>query len=84
MEPTTEAPILLDPAVWGTALALLALLVLSALFSGSEANTVAGRVTHAAQAIPNEGQALSFHGFRFEVLERENNRLTRLRIRKPA
>jgi Mg2+/Co2+ transporter CorB len=49
-----------------------------------EANTVAGLVIHEAQAIPNEGQAFSFHGFRFEVLERTNNRLTRLRMRKLA
>ena len=47
-----------------------------------EANTIAGLVIHEAQAIPNEGQVFSFHGFRFEVLERENNRLTRLRVRK--
>jgi Mg2+/Co2+ transporter CorB len=47
-----------------------------------EANTVAGLVIHEAQAIPHEGQVFSFHGFRFEVLARENNRLTRLRIRK--
>ncbi len=47
-----------------------------------EANTVAGLVIHEAQAIPDAGQVFSFHGFRFEVLERENNRLTRLRIRK--
>ncbi len=47
-----------------------------------EANTVAGLVIHEAQAIPNEGQVFSFHGFRFEVMSRENNRLTRLRIRK--
>ncbi len=47
-----------------------------------EANTVAGLVIHEAQAIPNEGQVFSFHGFRFEVLERRNNRLTRLRLRK--
>ena len=26
---------------------------------------------HEAQAIPNEGQVFSFHGFRFEVLGRE-------------
>ena len=37
-----------------------------------------------AQAIPNEGQVFSFHGFRFEVVEREHNRLTRLRVRKLA
>jgi Mg2+/Co2+ transporter CorB len=47
-----------------------------------EANTVAGLVIHEAQAIPNEGQVFTFHGFRFEVLERENNRLTKLRVRK--
>ena len=47
-----------------------------------EANTVAGLVIHEAQAIPNAGQVFSFHGFRFEVLERQNNRLTKLRIRK--
>ena len=47
-----------------------------------EANTIAGLVIHEAQAIPNEGQVFSFHGFRFEVLSRETNRLTRLRMRK--
>jgi Mg2+/Co2+ transporter CorB len=47
-----------------------------------EANTVAGLVIHEAQAIPNAGQVFSFHGFRFEVLEKQNNRLTRLRVRK--
>jgi Mg2+/Co2+ transporter CorB len=47
-----------------------------------EANTVAGLVIHEAQAIPTEGQVFAFHGFRFEVLERDNNRLTRLRVRR--
>lgn len=46
-----------------------------------EANTVAGLVIHEAQSIPNEGQAFSFHGFRFEVVQRRENRLSRLRIR---
>ena len=46
-----------------------------------EANTVAGLVIHEAQMIPNEGQVFSFHGFRFEVLGREANRITRLKIR---
>jgi Mg2+/Co2+ transporter CorB len=46
-----------------------------------EANTVAGLVIHEAQTIPNEGQAFSFHGFRFEVSQRRENRLTRLKIR---
>jgi Mg2+/Co2+ transporter CorB len=46
-----------------------------------EANTVAGLVIHEAQMIPNEGQVFSFHGFRFEVLTRKENRITRLKIR---
>ncbi|WP_071674974.1 HlyC/CorC family transporter [Nioella nitratireducens] len=47
-----------------------------------EANTVAGLVIHEAQMIPEEGQVFSFHGFRFEVAERQQNRLTQIRVRK--
>ena len=46
-----------------------------------EATTVAGLVIHEAQAIPTEGQIFSFHGVRFEVLERERHQITRLRLR---
>ena len=46
-----------------------------------EANTVAGLVLHEAQMIPVEGQVFSFHGFRFEVVERVANRIARLKIR---
>ncbi|CUH77132.1 HlyC/CorC family transporter [Tropicibacter naphthalenivorans] len=46
-----------------------------------EANTVAGLVIHEAQMIPTRGQVFSFHGFRFEVMERENNRITQLKVR---
>ncbi len=46
-----------------------------------EANTIAGLVIHEAQMIPAEGQVFSFHGFRFEVAGRQENRLTRLRMR---
>ena len=46
-----------------------------------EANTVAGLVIHEAQMIPNEGQVFSFHGFRFEILQRKENRITRLKVR---
>jgi Mg2+/Co2+ transporter CorB len=49
-----------------------------------EANTIAGLIIHEAQLIPAAGQAFSFHGFRFEVLARETNRLTRVRVRKLA
>ncbi|MHA3913341.1 HlyC/CorC family transporter [Halovulum sp. GXIMD14793] len=47
-----------------------------------EANTVAGLVIHEAQTIPVKGQVFNFHGFRFEVMDRERNRLTKLRLRK--
>lgn len=46
-----------------------------------EANTVAGLVIHEAQMIPNEGQAFSFHGFRFQVAGRQDNRITKLKVR---
>ncbi|WP_103333420.1 HlyC/CorC family transporter [Pseudotabrizicola formosa] len=46
-----------------------------------EANTIAGLVIHEAQMIPNEGQAFSFHGFRFEVLQKRENRIVKLKLR---
>lgn len=46
-----------------------------------EANTVAGLVIHEAQMIPTTGQVFSFHGFRFEVMQRSGNRITGLRIK---
>lgn len=45
-----------------------------------EATTIAGLVIHEARIIPDERQAFTFHGYRFTVLKREKNRLTRLRI----
>lgn len=45
-----------------------------------EANTVAGLVIHEAQMIPLVGQVFSFHGFRFEVVAKDENRLSELRI----
>ncbi|MGG7566351.1 HlyC/CorC family transporter [Rhodovulum sp. DZ06] len=47
-----------------------------------EANTLAGLVIHEAQAIPSAGQIFSFHGFRFEVLERKRNQITKLRVKR--
>ena len=46
-----------------------------------EANTVAGLVIHEAQMIPSAGQVFSFHGFRFEVMEREQNKVTKLKMK---
>ena len=46
-----------------------------------EANTLAGLVIHEAQTIPTAGQVFSYHGFRFEVIERERNRLTKIKVK---
>ena len=46
-----------------------------------EANTVAGLVIHEARMIPEKGQVFSFHGFRFQIIERDANRITKLKIR---
>ncbi len=45
-----------------------------------EANTLAGLVIHEAQTIPTQGQVFSYYGFRFEIVARERNRLTQLRV----
>ncbi|MEQ8292216.1 MAG: HlyC/CorC family transporter [Roseovarius sp.] len=47
-----------------------------------EANTVAGLVIHEAQIIPEVNQVFNLHGFRFEVMAKDGNRITRLKIRK--
>lgn len=46
-----------------------------------EANTLAGLVIHEAQMIPTAGQVFSFHGFRFEVVARDGNRITQVNVR---
>ena len=45
-----------------------------------EAATVAGLVIHEARAIPEPRQTFSFHGFRFEVLRKQRNRIAAIRI----
>jgi magnesium and cobalt exporter, CNNM family len=45
-----------------------------------EATTIAGLVIHEAQAIPYQGQRFNFHGFLFEVLLRQKNRITSLQV----
>jgi Mg2+/Co2+ transporter CorB len=46
----------------------------------AEATTIAGLVIHEARSIPEPGQSFTFHGFRFQVLRRNRNRLEALRI----
>jgi len=46
-----------------------------------EANTVAGLVIHEAQTIPSPGQVFTYHGYRFEITKRQDNRITEMKIR---
>ena len=48
-----------------------------------EATTIAGLVINAARTIPEVGQVFSFYGFKFEVLRRQRNQITALRIIPP-
>ena len=45
--------------------------------------TVAGLVIHEAQTIPEPGQVFQFHGHRFEILRRQRNQITALRVSPP-
>jgi Mg2+/Co2+ transporter CorB len=49
-----------------------------------EAVTVAGLVIHEAQTIPDPGQVFIFHGHRFQVLRRQRNQITGLRVSPPV
>jgi Mg2+/Co2+ transporter CorB len=57
--------------------------VMSWQLPDEEATTIAGLVIHEAQAIPDVGQAFAFHGFKFEILRRQRNQITALRITPP-
>ncbi len=45
-----------------------------------EATTIAGLVIHEARAIPEAGQVFSFHGFRFEILRKQRNKILSLKV----
>jgi Mg2+/Co2+ transporter CorB len=45
--------------------------------------TVAGLVLHEAQTIPEPGQTFIFHNHRFQVLRRQRNQITALRVSAP-
>ena len=46
-----------------------------------KAATVAGLVMHEARRIPDVRQVFAFHGFRFEILRKKNNRITSLKVK---
>lgn len=47
-----------------------------------DAVTVAGLVIHESHTIPDVGRVFSFHGYRFEVLKRQRNQITSVKVRK--
>jgi len=48
-----------------------------------DAVTVAGLVIHEAQTIPEPGQTFIFHGHRFQIMRRQRNQITGLRVSPP-
>ena len=48
-----------------------------------EATTLAGLVIHEARTIPEVGQRFAFYGFKFEVVRRQRNQITMLRVIAP-
>jgi Mg2+/Co2+ transporter CorB len=48
-----------------------------------DAVTVAGLVIHEAQTIPEPGQIFIFHHHRFQILRRQRNQITALRVSAP-
>jgi Mg2+/Co2+ transporter CorB len=49
-----------------------------------EATTIAGLVIHEARTIPDVGQRFAFFGFKFEILRRQRNQITALRVTPPS
>ena len=49
-----------------------------------DAVTIAGLIIHETQSIPDVGQEFSFHNHRFEVLVKQRNQITSLKVRKMA
>jgi Mg2+/Co2+ transporter CorB len=48
-----------------------------------DASTLAGLVLHESRRIPDVGQAFLFHGFRFEILNRQRHQIVALRVTPP-
>jgi len=48
-----------------------------------EATTIAGLVIHVAETIPRPGETFMLDGFRFEVMRRQRNQITAVRIVPP-
>lgn len=49
-----------------------------------EATTIAGLVIHEARTIPEVGQRFAFFGYTFEILRRQRNQITAVRVTPPV
>jgi len=49
-----------------------------------EATTIAGLVIHEARTIPEPGQRFAFHGYKFEILRKQRNQITAIRVTPPV
>ena len=49
-----------------------------------EATTIAGLVIHEARTIPEVGQRFACFGYKFEILRRQRNQITALRVTPPS
>ena len=47
-----------------------------------EAATIAGLIIHEAKLLPEVGQIYHFHGFRIEIVRRQRNRITLIRLKR--
>jgi len=45
--------------------------------------TIAGLILHESQMIPEVGQSFMFHNFRFDIVRRQRNQITRIRLTPP-
>ena len=48
-----------------------------------EAVTIAGLILHESRRIPDIGQCFMFHGFRFDIVGRERNQITQVKLIPP-
>ena len=48
-----------------------------------EYSTIAGLVVYESKTVPQVGQSFMFHGYRFDVVRRQRNQITLLRVVPP-
>ena len=68
--------------IWGTATIRDINRELDWKLPDEDAATVAGLVMHESRSIPEKGAKFSFFGYTFEILEKRENQITSVRVRK--